>query len=92
MRASPRRRDTEQLRISDIAAQRVDIAMPAHVAAADGSVALSTTNIIFNTSSGVAANAGGTVRSFGKNRIRNNVIPGTIPFLVGAPRTGQQYE
>jgi len=21
-----------------------------------------------------------------------NVIPGTIPFLVGAPRTGQQYE
>ena len=62
------------------------------LAAVGGSITISNSDIALNTSSGVAVSAGGTVRSFGNNRISNNASPGTVPTLIGSTSnpTGQQ--
>jgi hypothetical protein len=62
------------------------------IAAIGGSVTVSNSDISFNTASGVAVSTGGTVRSFGNNRISNNASPGVTPILIGSTSnpTGQQ--
>ena len=57
---------------------------------AGGTITLSNSDIAFNTTNGVLN--GGTVNSFGNNRISNNASPGTVPSLIGSTSnpTGQQ--
>jgi hypothetical protein len=60
------------------------------VQAIGGTIALSNSNIKLNTSQGINI-SGGTVSSFGNNRISNNASPGTLPTLIGSTSnpTGQ---
>jgi hypothetical protein len=57
---------------------------------AGGTITLSNSDIAFNTTNGVLN--GGTVNSFGNNRISNNASPGSAPTLIGSTSnpTGQQ--
>jgi hypothetical protein len=61
------------------------------VQAAGGTVALSNSNISFNTSQGIN-NSGGSVLSFGNNRIAFNASAGTAPGPAGSASSdlGQQ--